>query len=157
MSQKTSQKNREKLSQLPTEELVEMIMTQIEAITNLKAEIERLKLSRDLDSKTSSKPPSSDLLKKSEKKKDTEKKKRKPGGQPGHQGKTRKSFGRVDRIEVLKPVQCVNCGKQIAPVEAIKIETHTVAQLVAKPIEIVEYQRHHIRCDCCQKVTKAEW
>ena len=157
MSQKTSQKNREKLSQLPTEELVEIILTQQEAITNLKAEIERLKLSRDLDSQTSSKPPSSDLLKKSEKKKDTEKKKRKPGGQPGHQGKTRKGFGRVDRIEILKPDRCVNCGKQIAPVETIKIETRTLAQLVAKPIEIVEYQRHHIRCDCCQKVTKAKW
>jgi hypothetical protein len=58
-----------------------------------------------LDSQTSSKPPSSDLLKKSEKKKETGKKKRKPGGQPGHEGKTRKGFGRVDRIEILKAEQ----------------------------------------------------
>ncbi len=102
-------------------------------------------------------PPSSDLLKKSEKKKETEKKKRKPGGQPGHQGKTRKGFGRVERIEILKAEQCINCGQQLHSVEAVKIETQQVAQLVAKPIEIVEYQRHHIRCDCCQKVTTVDW
>ncbi|NEO41047.1 MAG: hypothetical protein F6J90_33875 [Moorea sp. SIOASIH] len=58
-------------------------------------------ISRDLDSQTSSKPPSSDLLKKSEKKpslpsESNTSAKRKPGGQPGHKGKTRKGFGRVD-------------------------------------------------------------
>ena len=157
MSEKTSTKNKDKLSQLSTEELVEIILTQQEIIEHLKEEVEKLKVSRELDSKISSKPPSSDLLKKSEKKKDKEQKKRKPGGQPGHQGKTRKGFGRVDRIEILKPDRCANCRKQISSREALKIETHTVAQLVAKPIEIVEYQRHHIKCDCCQKVTKAEW
>ena len=157
MSKKTPQKNREKLSQLSTEELVEMILTQIEVIECLKQEIERLKLSKDLDSKISSKPPSSDLLKKSEKKKETEKKKRKPGGQPGHQGKTRKGFSRVDRVEVLKAEECGHCRQKLTFVQPIKIETRTVAQLVAKPIEIVEYQRHHTRCDCCQKVTIVDW
>ena len=36
-------------------------------IEQLKTEMERLKVSRELDSKTSSKPPSTDLLKKLEK------------------------------------------------------------------------------------------
>jgi hypothetical protein len=66
MSQKTPQRNREKLSQLSTGELIEMILTQQKLIENLKQEIERLKVSRDLDSQISSKPPSSDLLKKSD-------------------------------------------------------------------------------------------
>lgn len=61
--------NREKLSQLSKKELVEIILTQIETIEHLKKEIEKLTISRDLDSKISSKPPSSDLLKKSEQKK----------------------------------------------------------------------------------------
>jgi transposase len=157
MSQETPEKNREKLSQLSREELVEIILTQQEAIKSLSEKIERLELSRDLDSKISSKPPSSDLLKKSEKKKETEKKKRKPGGQAGHQGKTRKSFGRIDRVEVLIAEECGHCGQKLTFVEPIKIETKQVAQLVAKPIEIVEYQRHHLKCDCCQKVTTADW
>lgn len=59
-------------------------------------------------SQISSKPPSTDLLRKSEKEKEVtleekEKRKRKPGGQPGHQGKTRKGFNRVERYEILKP------------------------------------------------------
>lgn len=157
MSKVPSTRKPEKLSQLSKEELVEIILTQQEAIESLKEEIERLKLSRDLDSKISSKPPSSDLLKKTEKKKETEKKKRNPGGQPGHQGKTRKGFDRVDRSEILKPEECDNCGQKLTVVKPIKIETQQVAQLVAKPIEIVEYQRHHTRCDCCQKVSTVNW
>ena len=98
MSKKTSTRNQEQLRQLSTEELVEIILTQQEVIEYLKQEVEKLKASRNLDSKTSSKPPSSDLLKKSEKKK-------KPGGQPGHKGKTRKGFGRVDRARSFKSKQ----------------------------------------------------
>ena len=56
--------DRESLSQLSTEELVDMLIEQAnitqqlqEIILELQQEIERLKVSRDLDSKTSSKPP----------------------------------------------------------------------------------------------------
>ena len=67
MSNKNYTKNREKLSQLSTEELVEIILTQQKVVESLRQEIEKLKASRDIDSQTRSKPPSSDLLKKSEK------------------------------------------------------------------------------------------
>jgi transposase len=92
-----------------------------------------LHASRDLDSKTSSKPPSADILKKSEKKPELEDDesqalKRKPGGQPGHRGKTRKGFGRVDRCEILRPEYCCCCGTGFFK-EPIKIETQQVAQL----------------------------
>ena len=157
MNKQTSVKNQEKLSQLSKKELVEMILTQQEVIEYLKQEIDSLKVSRDLDSKISSKPPSSDLLKKSENQKKAEKKKRRAGGQPGHEGKTRKGFSRIDRLEILKAEQCSSCGQKLSVVEPVKIETHTVAQLVAKPIEIVEYQPHHTKCNCCQQITKASW
>ena len=143
MSETTSTRNRERLSQLSTEELVEMILTQIEVIEYLKQEIEKLKVSRDKNSKTSSKPPSSDLLKKSEKKKDKEEKAKKPGGQPGHQGNTRKGFGRVDRYELLRASHCCHCSQELASSKVVKIEKRAVAQLVSKPIEIVEDQRLH--------------
>ena len=87
--------NDDELYQLSKKQLVEIIKA-------LQNEMARLKESLNLDSKTSSKPPSQDLLKKTEKKKlqpdaDASETKRKPGGQPGHEGKTRKGFGRVDR------------------------------------------------------------
>ena len=157
MRNKTSKKNREKLSQLPTEELVEIILTQQEAIEHLKQEIEKLKASKERDSKTSSKPPSQDLLKKSEKRKEQANKGRKPGGQPGHQGKTRKGFSRVDRYEVSSTSNCSHCGRDITEAKVRKIEKHQVAQLVPKPIEIVEYQRLHFECPHCQKLVDSNW
>ncbi len=67
---------RESLNQLSKEQLVEIIIEQSKAIgefqeiiIKLQQEIERLKVSRDLDSSNSSKPPSGDIHKKSENKK----------------------------------------------------------------------------------------
>ena len=119
-------------------------------------------MSRDLDSSTSSKPPSGDILKKSENKQhqsdgDSQAPKRKPGGQPGHPGKTRKGFGRVDRVEILRPEFCHCCGQTDFVGEPIKIETQQVAQLVECPIEIVEYHRHTCVCGECGNLQAADW
>ncbi len=151
--------------QLATEQLVEIIIEQANAIEQLKTRvieleivIEKLKVSRDLDSTTSSKPPSGDILKKTEKKlEESEAPKRKPGGQPGHQGKTRKGFGRVDRFEILRPQVCSCCGQKEFHAKPIKIETQQVAQLVDRPIEIVEYQRYTCICSECGETQTAEW
>ncbi len=125
-------------------------------ILELEQFVEKLKVSRDLDSSTSSKPPSGDILKKSENKQhqsdgDSQAPKRKPGGQPGHPGKTRKGFGRVDRVEILRPEFCHCCGQTDFVGEPIKIETQQVAQLVECPIEIVEYHRQN---ECMRRMWK---
>ena len=162
MSQKPQLNNQEQLNQLSTQELVGIILTQQEIIERLNQEIEKLKISRNLDSKISSLPPSSDLLKKPEKKTDSSekpgtKKKRKPGGQLGHQGTTRKGFERIDRSEILKVEQCSSCGELLTTAKSIKVEKHSAAVLVERPIEIVEYQRHHLRCQCCGEITSPQW
>ena len=128
------------LYQLSQEELGEIVKA-------LQAEIGRLKEIINLDSKTSSKPPSQDIIKKSKKKQSTQyssldEPRRKPGGQPGHPGKTRKGFGRVDRIEILRPQVCRHCGGTHLKSDIKNVEIQQVAQLVTKPIEIVEYHRH---------------
>ena len=110
MSQSQPALTPENLNQLSKKELVKMLLTQQKVIEQLQLEIKKLNNSLNLDSKTSSKPPSTDLLKKSEKAKESEdsprsdEKKRHPGGQPGHQGKTRKGFARIDRIEILTAI-----------------------------------------------------
>ena len=124
--------------------------------------IQELKVSRDLDSTISSKPPSADLLKKTEKKaeaqpSESQTPKRKPGGQPGHPGKTRKGFGRVDRFEILRPQVCRCCGQEEFSSEPIKIETQQVAQLVERPIEIVEEQKYTCICSQCGEKQAADW
>ncbi|MGV2826959.1 DUF6444 domain-containing protein, partial [Myxosarcina sp. GI1(2024)] len=125
----------EELRQLSNEKLAEIVTTQQKLIEKLEKRIEQLEQSLNLDSQTSSKPPSTDLLKKSERKPEVgleeakKETKRKPGGQPGHQGKTRKGFGRVDRYEVLKPTICSNCGNQQWKTKGVRVDTQQVAQL----------------------------
>jgi transposase len=159
---------RERLNELPKEELVEMIIQQVivnrellSSIQELKQEIEKLCVIADLDSKTSSKPPSTDLLKKSEKNKpETEsfapRPKRAPAGQPGHKGKTRKGFDRVARYEILRPQRCC-CGQAEFILEPVKVEFQQVAQLAQRPIEIVEYHRHTLSCQHCERLQSADW
>lgn len=168
MNNLPQQLDTESFCQLPKEELAKLVIEQASVIKQLQAsikelqqEIERLRVSRELDSKTSSKPPSSDLLKKSEKKKsqselEADSPQRKPGGQPGHEGKTRKGFERVDRYLVLRPQVCVSCGQTAFATEPVKVEKQQVAQLVARPIEIVEYHRHSCQCQHCGTIQTAD-
>ncbi len=166
----------ETLRQLPLEQLVSMIEQQQQvieqqqqvieqqqkAIAELTQAVNRLKVSQGLDSQISSSPPSTDLLKKSEKAKessnsDVEASSRQPGGQPGHPGKTRKGFGRVDRCEVLRPLLCSGCGSQAFAEVPVSVQVQQVAQLVERPIEIVEYQQQSCQCAHCGQVHTAAW
>ena len=75
------------------------------------------------------------------------------GGQPGHQGKTRKGFGRIDRYEISNPEICNWCGSRELS-EVISLQTQQVACLVAKPIEVVEYQTQSCKCLECGGVVR---
>ena len=106
------------VEQWSREELFKLVLRQQKLIEKLEQELEKLKERQPSNSKTSSKPPSSDLIQKSETAKvdqssEAEKEpKRKPGGQPGHIGKTRKGFGRVDRYQISTPESCEHCGSR---------------------------------------------
>lgn len=161
--------DRETLEQMATEQLVDIIIEQAivtetlnKRILELEQFVEKLKISRDLDSKTSSKPPSADIIKKTETKQsdkleESQTPKRRPGGQPGHPGKTRKGFSRVDRFEILRPEVCLGCGSTEFIKQPNKIEIQQVAQLVERPIEIVEYHRHTCVCQGCGNSQTADW
>ena len=73
---------------------------------------------------------------------------RKPGGQPGHIGKTRKGFGRIDRYEISTPESCEHCGSRELS-DIIGYSKQQVACLVDRPIEVVEYQRAKCQCNEC--------
>lgn len=157
------------LIQLTPKQLVKIVIEQGKTleefnkrIVELEEEVEKLKHRINLDSKTSSLPPSRDLLKKSEKKpednqEEDKKSKRSPGGQPGHLGKTRKGFGRVDRCEILSPQLCQCCGQNDFDSRPLKVEIQQVAQLVECPIEIVEYHRYTCVCHSCGQKATASW
>lgn len=144
---------RENLEKMPVEKLVEMVLKLQELVLKQSETIARLQSYLDKDSKTSSKPPSTDIVKKSEKAKEGAEQGRRPGGQKGHPGKTRKGFGRIDRIESLKIEKCPVCGGNHLEKGSVWERSHVVAQLVEKPIEIVEYKQECGYCeDCGHKV-----
>ena len=152
----------ESLRLLPTEQLIIIILEQQRLLEQLSLEVAQLKVSLHLDSQTSSKPPSTDLLKKPEKaalqlENTAEEPKRRPGGQPGHEGKTRKGFGRVDRYEILRPEICLNCGSLEFSQQPVATQVQQVAQLVERPIEVVEYQQHVCECRRCGQTHTAAW
>jgi len=147
----TAPLSKKTLSSVKPSVLIEIIFQQQAAIETLQAEVKRLKEQLGTDSKTSSKPPSSDLLKKTEKPKKERSTKgsgRRPGGQPGHKGKTRTGFSRIDRIEILRPSVCGNCGAQASASAPMTTRHHQVARLVDKPIEIVAYEHQSCLCAC---------
>jgi transposase len=153
---------RDNLERRPAGELVEIILKQQEMIQRLFEEVERLRQIINGDSRTSSKPPSGDLIKRSEKEKpvepekEGEEKRRKAGGQPGHEGRTRKGFGRVDRTEFLIPGRCGVCGSGEFEGEVLGIRSQEVAQLAEHPIEIVRYERAICKCRRCGSREVAE-
>lgn len=83
--------------------------------------------------------------------------KRKPGGQPGHEGKTRKGFKRIDRYQILRPQECPVCGGHEFVAEPVRVQLQQVAQLVEQPIEVVEYQQHSCECVHCGQIHTASW
>ena len=141
------------LMEKPPEELVDLILSQQTTIAQLLEEIARLKANAISDSQSSSKPPSSDIHKRSEKAKESDvpetEGKRKPGGQPGHPGKTRKGFGRIDRTEIIRPEECPECGGREFSATPVDVRRSQVAELSSKAIEVLEYEQYCCECQSC--------
>jgi len=153
----TREQKKTEIQQFSQAELVEMVLGLQKIIEELQEKLAIATGKSRTTSQTSSKPPSTDLLQKSEKPtvQPEADQKKKPGGQPGHPGKTRKGFGRVDRTEISSPDICLNCGsKELSQV--INIHRQQVASLVAKPIEVVEYQTQSCKCLECGAVVRGE-
>jgi transposase len=87
---------------------------QAATLDDLKAEIEELRERLGKNSSNSSKPPSSDPPSYKPKPR-REPQGRKRGGQPGHQGSTRKLLpaAEVDHLVELKPASCAGCGRKL--------------------------------------------
>ncbi len=66
-------------------------------------------------------------------------------------------FGRVDRYEVLRPLECPHCGSHEFVEQPVAVQIQPVAQLVEHPIEIVEYQQQRCQCAHCGQTHTADW
>ncbi len=109
------------------------------------------------DSTNSSKPPSTDKpWKERRKQKPTG---RKPGGQPGHEGKTRKLFPpeQVDHTIPVVPDDCAWCRSKLRPGDVVgDPHRHQVIEIPPVVAKVFGYVLHDVECGRCGNITAAD-
>ena len=135
--------------------LVAELRAQNAALVARVAELER---QLGLNSTNSGKPPSSDGLKKPPARVSSlrEKSGKKPGGQPGHPGKTLRRTQTPDVTVDHFPPACAGCGAALS--EAMATD-HTARQVFdlpePQPLVVTEHRAHQCRCPACGAHTRA--
>ena len=111
-----------------------------------------------LNSSNSGKPPSSDGLKKKPARVSSlrERSGKRPGGQPGHPGKTLSRTETPDAIVDHFPNACDGCGGALSEAET---DGHTSRQVFdlpePQPLVVTEHRAHHCRCSVARMQTRA--
>jgi transposase len=111
-----------------------------------------------LNSTNSGKPPSTDGLAKAARKSLRTKTGRRPGGQPGHPGRTLQPVGRPDHTLVhrLDHCPCGQCGGiSLRGAPVLDYEKRQVFELPQKPLEVTEHQAEIKRCPVSGLVVRA--
>src|SRR5215207_10320092 len=139
------------------EQQLASLREQVTRVDDLKAEVAELRERLGQNSSNSSKPPSSDppSYKPGPPRSP---KSRKRGGQPGHQGSTRKLLPaeEVDHLVELRPAACDGCGRRLRGDDP-QPERHQVSEVPRARAEVTEYRRHTLRCGGCGRLTRADW
>ncbi len=119
-------------------------------IEKLSAELREVRAKLKLDSRNSSKPPSSDPPA-TPARSGGGGQGRQRGGQPGHEGTTRRPFAPedVDRREEHYPKQCHLCGGRVVADGTLDPVVHQVVDLPPTSAEVAEHLRHRAFCSCC--------
>lgn len=134
-------------------QLKALILAQQEEITALKAVIADLTARLSQNSANSHKPPSSDGLTKKPLIKPALPKQtgKKPGGQPGHPGKTLHFVDKPDLIHTHQPTQCHQCGLALQGPGQV-VARRQVFDLPQPRLFVEEHQvvTHQCTCGCVQ-------
>lgn len=122
----------------------------VRVLLDLSSRLEEAEEKLRADSTNSSKPPSSDPP--SVTKKRTARGKRKPGGQPGHEGKTRELLpeDKVDNFVPCKPAEQCQCGGRVHLNE--KPQRHQVIELPEVSPQVTDFQIFSGVCEGCGRI-----
>jgi transposase len=128
----------------------ERIIAQLQArIAEQDARIAELERQLAASSRNSSRPPSSDGLDKPSSKSLRGRSGRKPGGQPGHEGRTLRQVEKPDEVVVHEPGACAGCGADLpADGEPVRVSRRQVFDIPKINVRVVEHQLVARRCRC---------
>jgi len=135
--------------------LVEQLVTQIAELSGRVKELEDRLVK---DSHNSSKPPSSDSFKPKKTKSQRKASGRRPGGQPGHQGKTLQLVDTPDLVvDYRPPGHCQSCGAILENIPVKGYERRQVFELPELKVEVVEHRVQSKECPCCHQVNQGKF
>jgi transposase len=129
--------------------LIERLWTQqAQGIEVLEARVKALEDRLSKDSHTSSKPPSSDPPAKQPRSLRS-KSGRKPGGQPGHEGKTLPLVETPDEVVLHPLTECPHCQGGLETVPVVTVERRQVVELPPIQAHVTEHQAEVKQCPRC--------
>lgn len=130
-------------------ELKALIVSLQAEIQRLRAENEELKTRLAQTSNNSHQPPASDgLAKKAIKPAFPNNKSKKPGGQPGHPGKTLLMTHTPDTVIEHRPTHCRQCGEDLATVTPVVLQRRQVFDLPQPRLYVEEHRQVALLCAC---------
>ena len=149
-----------KLARTCLAKLIDLLLRLEKEVRDLRRQVKELKDRLALNSRNSSKPPSSDGLAKPAPKSLRQKTGRKPGGQPGHPGRTLQPVAQPDhtRLHRLERCPCGRCqGRSLRDQPVLDYEKRQVFELPQKPLEVTEHQAEIKRCPVSGQLVTASF
>jgi len=140
-----------KIEEQSREDLIALIYEMAKEISELKAEIARLK-QPPTTSQNSSQPPSRDF-KSSTKKRARSKKK---GAKPGHEKHERQLVENPNKVIEVYADHCENCASNLldeVPVQVIRRQITELPEV--KPV-VIETRQYEVICPCCGEVQRGK-
>jgi len=140
------------------EVLVDIILALQERLVQLEQRVQELEAQLARNSSNSGQPPSSDGLAKPSPKSLRTPSGSKPGGQPGHPGRTLQRVQNPDHIQVHRLEVCPHCGGRGLDQEPVlDYESRQVFDLPPRLVEVTEHRAEIKCCPHCRQEGRAEF
>ena len=120
----------------------------------LTARVEQLEARLGGHSQNSHRPPSSDGPRQPPRSQRTPSGQR-PGGQPGHPGRTLAMTDTPDRVVDHQPARCARCGAALAGLPAVAVRRRQVVDVPPLALAVTEHRAATVCCPRCQAPTTA--
>jgi transposase len=136
--------------QAENEQLRTQLHMALQVIEQLQQRVTELEAQLKQDSHNSNWPPSRDKGRT----KNTslrERSGKKPGGQPGHEGRTLKMVSEPEQVVIHRLAQCVQCGYNLEGVVAVGDERRQVFDLPPMQMVVTEHRVEAVICPYCQE------